>query len=101
MLETENRGSPTENLALSQLQRTFLLVRQAENECIFLDIYVRFWKSQEVSQSFNMLQLSVERWGRVSPVCRYVLTIISVKILDKCDETSLTVIRIAVSLTLK
>ena len=48
-----------------------------------------------------LLQLGVERCGRVSPVLRYVLTIISVKILHKCDETSLTVTHIAVSLTLK
>ena len=37
----------------------------------------------------------------VSPVCRYVLTMVSVKILHKCDKASLTVTRIAVSLTLK
>ena len=37
----------------------------------------------------------------IRPVCRHVLTIISVKILHKCDETSLTVTHIAVSLTLK
>ena len=48
-----------------------------------------------------MLQLCVERCGSVSPVCRYVLIISSVKILHKCDETSLTVISIAVRLTLK
>ena len=53
----------------------------------FLDVYV--------------LKVCVERCVSVSPVCRYVLTIISVKILHKCDETSLTVIRITVSLTLK
>ena len=47
------------------------------------------------------LQLCVERCASVSPICRYVLTIINVKILHKCDETSLTVIRITVSLTLK
>ena len=37
-------------------------------------------------------------WQRLCPVSRYVLTIpvISVKILPKCDETSLTVTRIAV-----
>ena len=66
----------------------------------FLDVYVRFWKFQEVSQSCNMLQLCVERFGSVSSVCWYVLTKIGVKILHKCDETSLTVVRIAVSLTL-
>ena len=47
-----------------------------------------------------MLQLCVEQYGTVSPGCRYVLTIRSVKILHKSDKTSLTVIRIAVSLTL-
>ena len=67
----------------------------------FLDVYVRFWKFQEVSQSCNMLQLYVQRSGSVSPVYRYVLTIIGIKILHKCDETSLTVIRIAVSFTLE
>ena len=51
--------------------------------------------------SCNMIQLGVERCGSVSSVCRYVLTIISVTILHKCDETSLTVSHIAVSLTLK
>ena len=56
---------------------------------------------QEVSQSCNMLQLGVGRCDSVSPVCRYVLTIISVKILHKYDETSLTVTHITVSLTRK
>ena len=74
----------------------YLWVQQKTN--VFLDVYGRFWKFQEVSQSCNMLQLSVEQF---SSVCRYVLTIISAKILHKCDETSLTVTRIAVSLTLK
>ena len=45
----------------------------------FLDFYGRFWKFQEVSQSCNMLQLGVEQCGRVPPVCRYALKIISVK----------------------
>ena len=45
----------------------------------FLDVSERFWKFQEVSQSCNMLRLGVERCGRVSPVSRCVLTIISVK----------------------
>ena len=36
---------------------------------------------------------------RLRPVCKYVLTIISVKISHKCDETSLTVTHIAVILT--
>ena len=44
----------------------------------------------------------VGRRGSVSVLSvDYVLTIISVKILHKCDETSLTVPRIAVRLTLK
>ena len=59
----------------------------------FLDVYGLFWKFQEGPQSCNMLQLGVERCGGVSPVCRYVLTIISVKILHKYDEISLTVKR--------
>ena len=47
------------------------------------------------------LQLGVRRCGSVFPVCRYVLTIISNEILDKCDETSLAVTHIAVSVTFK
>ena len=67
----------------------------------FLDVYGRFWKFQEVLQSCNMLQLGVERCGRISLVCKHVLTINSFKILHKCAETLLTVTHIAVSLTLK
>ena len=52
----------------------------------FLEVYVRFWKFQEVSQSCNMLQLWVERCGSVSPICEYILTVISVKILHKSDK---------------
>ena len=37
--------------------------------------------------------------GFVFPDYKYVLTIISVKVLHKCDETSLTVTHIAVNLT--
>ena len=44
---------------------------------------------------------SVDRCGSVSPVCRYVLAIISVKISHRYDKTSLKVISIAVSLNLK
>ena len=66
-----------------------------------LDVYVRFWKFQEVSQSCDMLQLGVDPCGRVSPVCRYVLTIISIKMLHKCDKISVTVTRIAVSLMIE
>ena len=58
----------------------------------------------EVSLGFpelNMLQLGVKRCSSVSPVCRYVLTIISVKISHKFEETLLTVRHIAVSLTFK
>ena len=65
---------------------------------------MRFWTftyDLEISRGFaellNMLQLCVERCGTVSPICRYVLTIISVNILHKCDETSLTVVRITVA----
>ena len=46
------------------------------------------------------LQLWIERCGSVSPVRRYVLTTTSIKILHKCDETSLAAIGIAVSLML-
>ena len=43
----------------------------------------------------------LKRCGSVPPVCRYVLTIISVHILHKCDETSLAATHMAVRLTLK
>ena len=67
----------------------------------FLDVYGRFWKFQEVSHSCDMLQLGVERCGSYSPVCIHVLTIISVKILHKCYENSLTTPLISVSLMRK
>ena len=67
--------------------------------CSF-DIYGHFWKFQEVSQMCNMLQLGIEQCSSLYPVCRYVLTIISVKMLHKCEETSLTVTCIAASLML-
>ena len=65
----------------------YLLVQQKTNT--FLEVYGRFWQ-------FHMLQLGIERCDS-----RCVLTVISVKILHKYDETSLTVTSIAVSLTLK
>ena len=65
-----------------------------------LDVYGRFRKCHEVSESCYMLQLGVERCGSISPVFRYVLTITRVKILHNCDETSLTIKRITVSLPL-
>ena len=46
-----------------------------------------------------MLQLGVERCSSVSALS--VLTITSVKILHKCDESSLIVTRIPVSITFK
>ena len=42
----------------------YLCVQRKTNA--FLDVYGRFWKFQEVSQSGNMLQLGVERCGSVS-----------------------------------
>ena len=73
-------------------------MRPAEtNDMRLLYVHVRFCKFQVVSQSCNMLQLCVELCSSVFPACRYVLNIISVQILNKCDETSLTVICIAVS----
>ena len=57
----------------------YLCVQRKTNA--FLDVHGHFWKFQEVSQICNMLQLGVERCGSVPPVCRYVLTVISVKIL--------------------
>ena len=41
----------------------YLCVQRKTNA--FLDVYGRFWKFQEVSQSGNMLQLGVERCGSV------------------------------------
>ena len=68
----------------------------------FLGAYGSFWKFQEVSQSCNILQLGLERCGSASVLSvGHVLAIINAKILYKCDETSLTVTRIAVSFTLK
>ena len=87
-------------ICITSIIQAISTVRQAENECIFGRLRT-FWKSQEVSQSCNMLQLGVERCDSISPVCRYVLTIINSKILYKSDEPSLTVAHIAVSLTLK
>ena len=75
-------------------------MRPAKNDA-FLDVYGRFWKFQEVSQSCNMSQLGIYRCGSVSVLSADVFSITSVKILHKCDETSLTVTRNAVSLTLK
>ena len=79
---------------LNRKDHSYLCVQRKTNA--FLDVYGRFWKFQEVLQSCNMFQLGVERCGSVSLVCRHVLTIISVKILHKCVETSLTVTHIAV-----
>ena len=75
-------------------------MRPAENECDF----GRSWTLLEVSG--GLAELRHVTTGRramhwVSPVCRYVLTIISVNILHKFEETLLTVTHIAVSLTFK
>ena len=77
----------------------YLCVQRKTNA--FLDVHGRCWKFQQISQSCSMLQLGVERCSRVSSVCRYVLTIIIVKILHKFEETLLTVTHIDVSLTFK
>ena len=66
-----------------------------------LKAYGRFWKFLEVSESCKILQVYVERCDGVSPVWRYILTILSGEILYKCDEYSSVVSHIAVSLTLK
>ena len=61
-----------------------VLVRQAEtNDIRLLYAHVQFCKFQVVSQSCNMLQLCVKLCSSVFPVCRYVLNIISVQILNK------------------
>ena len=76
----------------------YLCVQRKTNA--FLDVHGHFWNFQEVLQTRNMLQLDVKRCASISPVCRYVWTRISVKILHQCDDTSLAVTPIAVSLTL-
>ena len=42
----------------------YLCVQRKTNA--FLEVYGRFWKFQEVSQSCNMLQLGVERCSSIS-----------------------------------
>ena len=67
----------------------------------FQDVYGRFGsfkRNRRVVTCYNWVRAMRQR---LRPVCRYVLTIISVKILHKSDETSLRVTRIAVSLTLE
>ena len=76
--------------------RSCLCVQPKTNA--ILDVCHPF-RSFKDSQSCNMLELGVERCSSVSPVCRYVLTINNVKVLHKCEETSLTVRIIAVSFT--
>ena len=69
----------------------------AENECVFgslrtlLEVLVKTCYNWASSDAVSVSVLSADMF----------LTIISVKILHKCDETSLTVTRITVSLTLK
>ena len=78
----------------------YLWVQRKTNA--FLDVYGCVWKFQGVSQSRNMLQLGVERCGGASPVCTgYVLTIISVKILHRFEETLSTVTHTVVTLMFK
>ena len=74
---------------LSYIGHFYLYVQWKANA--FLGVYRSFCKCQEVLQSCNMLQLGIER-------CRYVLTIISVKILNKFEETLLTIRHATVSL---
>ena len=76
-------------------------MRPKENECVVRKFIVAFWKFLEYSQSCKMLKLGVQRCGSVSPVCRYVSTMLTDKILYKCDESSFTVVCIIVSFTLK
>ena len=76
-------------------------MRPPKSECVRLDVYGSFWKFQEVLQSCNMLQLTVERHRYIYPVCRCMLTILSGKILCKCDASSSIVAHIAISDTLK
>ena len=95
-LEKENRVTHAENFVLSQLLRPFILVRLAD---AFLDAFGSFSRFRIIVTCYNWA--SSARCGSVSPVCKYVLSIISVTILHKWDETSLTITRIAISLTLK
>ena len=68
----------------------------AENECVFGRLRTLL-KVSGGFQSSNMLQLGIERCRSVSLLSAGMfLTIISVKILHKCDETSLIVTNIAV-----
>ena len=66
-------------------------MRPAVNECVFGCLLTLL----EVSGGFDWASNNAV----VSPSCLQIY--VSVKILHKCDETSLTVTRIAVSLTLK
>ena len=77
---------------LNYKSHVYLCVQRETNA-----FFGRLQMFREVWQSCNMLQLDV---GSLSPVCKCVLTIVSVTILHKCAETSLTVTRIAISLTL-
>ena len=67
---------------------------------------MRFWTFTDAFGSFRRFRRVVTcyNWAssdgvRLHPVCRYVLTIISVRISHECDETSLTVTRIAHALS--
>ena len=72
--------------------------RMSNNQWLLtLDVLLAAGRSNEKWPS----QLRVERCSSVSSVCSYVLAMICVKILHKCDETSLTVTHITVNLTLK
>ena len=92
-----NRGVHADNLALSNYKGHFYLCVHRKTNAFFGPLQ----GFQGVSQSCHMLQLCVERCSSVFPIYWYILIIISVRILHKSDETSLTVIRTAVSLTLK
>ena len=70
---------------------------------------MRFWTFTDAFGSFRRFRgvvtcynwASIERCSSVAPVFRYVLTIISVKILHKFEETLLTVTHITATLTFK
>ena len=61
------------------------------------EVYGRFWKFWEISQSCKMLQLGVQQSSSAPPVSTYVCAIVSGKILYKCDESLLTVPSIVAS----
>ena len=76
-------------------------MRPSENECVFWMFTDAFGSLRRFCRVVTCYNWASMRYGSVSPVCRYVLTIGSIKILYKCDQTSLTATHIAIRLTLE